>query len=1474
MKHLALLLLTFAGFALQGCSDGPEPRPPVKNPPAASSSSSVAAKPNMARGEAFIKGQKCSFCHEDQGLGVFSGPNPFNVNDLEHVAKTTDINQFTSDLAQYIEAEMPVNVPSACDELCAADVALYLASFYITGGASSVSVSSSSSSDAASSESSDAATSSSDMSSSSSDAISSVASSSSSSVVVVLPSSSSSASAVSSDSGLSSEPSVSSVPSSSSASSVSSVMSSSSVSSVMSSSSVSSDSSSAESSSSVAQEKGDPLSGAAIMESVDCAGCHAEMPDGSYALINVDKFAYPLNEKYENKYFADSEADLAEFIEDNMPLVPSLCVGQCALDAAAYLWSMRADAGSSSSDASSSSSADTSSSVVSSSSVATSSSEDTSSSSSEAASSSSVIVVPSSSVATSESSSSAVSSASSEVSSVVSSSSVVVVSSSSSSEVSSTSSSEASSSVDSSSSSNVVSSSSAEQSSSSSVSSSVVVSSSSESALPGDPVAGAGILAETRCSLCHTQESDGTFTPYAINVNNFAYPSDPKYAGYLADTEADLAHFIEDNMPTTADVCDGQCALDAAAYLWSLRDEPASSSSSAAVSSSSDAVSSSSAPMSSSSSSDVVSSPSSEVSSSSEASMSSSSSLAPLPEFMGSLTGGLVLTGTGADILQQLLAAIGADSYADFEAALDASPFNDDGEVDNVFSGLGQVFGSVADSLESLVTGSNGEYSFGGITVIRSGTPAKANLVFTVSDSAILDGCNLGTNSCSVAVTGAMTIELSSFGQSNGKLFIGSVVIDIDSLRAFNAYANMELSGQAGLSNVDYRAEPFTLGDEYPLGIETLDLSFSAENSNVVVNGALNGTAADIEVSQDADILTVKIGDANLSAMAMLSGSGVTPPQSSSSVSNTSVSSSSIASSSESSQVSSSSSSSAVISSSSSSTPISSSSSVTVSSSSVSSVAGSSQFDGRLTGELTLNGTGTELFEQLLAAIGADEYAAFQAAMDASAFNKDGELSNVLAGLGVVFGSVSDSLESLVTGTNGQYNFGGIAVVRSGTPARAVLEFTIADTANLVDCTAGVASCQVGVAGALTIEMSSFGQSNGKLFIGLVDIDIASLSASNDFASIEVGGQVGLADVDYRADPLTVGDEYPLGLTSVSLQLKAENAGSTVVGNLTGSASGIQVSGSTTVVIGDSDLSLSLSLTGSGVGIGSSSSSVVVSSSSMAVSSSSTPVSSSSASISSSSVASSSSSVTVSSSSVAAVGQFDGALDGPLALNGNSEEMIQQVLAAIGQAEFDAFSANLDASPYDSGQLSYMMSGIGSVLSGLSSSLQQLVTGANGTYNFDGVTVVRTGTPAAANLSFTLDKSVTDANCVGGNSVCQVQVAGQFTAAMRDFGQTATGVYIGTVDLSIANLTASTGVANMALSGVASLGPVDYVPDPLTIGVDYPLILNSIDISMTSVSNGAALDATISGNADNIVLNADGGVSISDAGLNILLDLK
>lgn len=71
---------------------------------------------------------------------------------------------------------------------------------------------------------------------------------------------------------------------------------------------------------------------------------------------------------------------------------------------------------------------------------------------------------------------------------------------------------------------------------------------------------------------CHSDNEDGTFGGILpFNVNSFKYPTSDRWDGNYTDTnEADLAAFIEDEMPPSGG-CDATCAADTAAYLWSLR---------------------------------------------------------------------------------------------------------------------------------------------------------------------------------------------------------------------------------------------------------------------------------------------------------------------------------------------------------------------------------------------------------------------------------------------------------------------------------------------------------------------------------------------------------------------------------------------------------------------------------------------------------------------------------------------------------------------------------------------------------------------------------------------------------------------------------------------------------------------------------------------------------------------------------------
>lgn len=87
----------------------------------------------------------------------------------------------------------------------------------------------------------------------------------------------------------------------------------------------------------------------------------------------------------------------------------------------------------------------------------------------------------------------------------------------------------------------------------------------------GDVAMGATLVGQ-KCSVCHTDNKDGTFSAGngpAFDVNAFTYPENPKFAGYTDDDATELAAFIRDNM--SAFGCPQSCANDIAAYLWSFR---------------------------------------------------------------------------------------------------------------------------------------------------------------------------------------------------------------------------------------------------------------------------------------------------------------------------------------------------------------------------------------------------------------------------------------------------------------------------------------------------------------------------------------------------------------------------------------------------------------------------------------------------------------------------------------------------------------------------------------------------------------------------------------------------------------------------------------------------------------------------------------------------------------------------------------
>ncbi len=99
------------------------------------------------------------------------------------------------------------------------------------------------------------------------------------------------------------------------------------------------------------------------------------------------------------------------------------------------------------------------------------------------------------------------------------------------------------------------------------------------STFDGNPANGK-ILVEDKsgnCFICHEDGNhDGFFeakgTSNGIDVNNFEYPTAAAFANgnYTGASVEDLARFIDERMPS-ASICNGQCAEDIAAYLWSLR---------------------------------------------------------------------------------------------------------------------------------------------------------------------------------------------------------------------------------------------------------------------------------------------------------------------------------------------------------------------------------------------------------------------------------------------------------------------------------------------------------------------------------------------------------------------------------------------------------------------------------------------------------------------------------------------------------------------------------------------------------------------------------------------------------------------------------------------------------------------------------------------------------------------------------------
>ncbi|WP_158224562.1 DUF1592 domain-containing protein [Agaribacterium haliotis] len=87
------------------------------------------------------------------------------------------------------------------------------------------------------------------------------------------------------------------------------------------------------------EPEADPVNGEILMGSAMCGSCHIDNLDGTFAGFadfDVNDLKYP----QDTNYTADSEANLALYIEALMPKGPAEnCVGQCAKDIAAYLWS-------------------------------------------------------------------------------------------------------------------------------------------------------------------------------------------------------------------------------------------------------------------------------------------------------------------------------------------------------------------------------------------------------------------------------------------------------------------------------------------------------------------------------------------------------------------------------------------------------------------------------------------------------------------------------------------------------------------------------------------------------------------------------------------------------------------------------------------------------------------------------------------------------------------------------------------------------------------------------------------------------------------------------------------------------------------------------------------------------------------------------------------------------------------------------
>lgn len=84
----------------------------------------------------------------------------------------------------------------------------------------------------------------------------------------------------------------------------------------------------------------------------------------------------------------------------------------------------------------------------------------------------------------------------------------------------------------------------------------------------GDIANGETIFKSTQCSICHTDNGDGTATGNpSFDINSLG----PAITAPYSDTVESLASYISEQMSRVG-TCDEQCGKDIAAYLWQFRD--------------------------------------------------------------------------------------------------------------------------------------------------------------------------------------------------------------------------------------------------------------------------------------------------------------------------------------------------------------------------------------------------------------------------------------------------------------------------------------------------------------------------------------------------------------------------------------------------------------------------------------------------------------------------------------------------------------------------------------------------------------------------------------------------------------------------------------------------------------------------------------------------------------------------------------